>query len=226
MWVTAGDAFELDALVTEHRLPLKGPRMERLGHLRIGEALAAGGRYGLSRDALDVLGYPDRGLQGMLDAHHELPYFSPYTRTDRVPYARALSPGAKNTGRNVERDLARVMQEFAPTLVLAAAPEDRHPDHAASGRFALRVLAARGQTDRLRYWIVHSGPHWPQPRGLRMDLPLGIPPAAPLRDWQPFTLTDDEQRVKLAALQLHRTQWEVMAPFLRSFVRRTELYSR
>lgn len=226
VWVTAGDAFELDALVTERHLRLKGRGMERLGHMRIAEALAAGEHYGIPRDALDVLGYPDRGLGGMLEAYHDLPWFSPYTRTDRVPYARVLSPGAKNTGRNVERDLGRVMKEFSPTLVLAAAPEDRHPDHVASGEFALRALQARGEADKLRYWVVHAGSHWPSPRGLHENLPLGIPPVAPSRDWQTFTLTDTEQQGKLAALQLHRTQWEVMANEMRAFVRRTELFAR
>ena len=226
VWVTAGDAFELDALVTEHHLRLKGTGMERLGHMRIAEALAAGEHYGIPRSALDVLGYPDRGLAGMLDAYHELPYFSPYTRSDRVPYARVLSPGARNTGRNVERDIARVVDDFAPTLVFAAAPEDRHPDHAASGQFALRVLTARGQADRLRYYVVHAGSRWPEPRGLHVNLPLSPPPVAPLRDWQSFELSDPEQQGKLAVLQLHRTQWEVMAHFLRAFVRRTELFSR
>jgi LmbE family N-acetylglucosaminyl deacetylase len=226
VWITAGDAFELDALVTERRLPLKGPRMERLGHMRIAEALAAGEHYGIPRDALDVLGYPDRGLRGMLDAYYDLPYFSPYTRTDRVPYARVLSPGAKNTGHNVERDLARVIGEFSPTLVLAASPEDRHPDHAASGQFTLRVLRARGEQDKLRYWVVHAGSHWPSPRGLYLNLPLAVPPVAPSRDWEALTLTNEEQQGKLAALQLHHTQWLLTPNFLRTFVRRTELFAR
>jgi LmbE family N-acetylglucosaminyl deacetylase len=226
VWVTAGDAFELDALVAERRLPLKGARMERLGHMRIGEALAAGEHYGIARENLDVLGYPDRGLRPLLDDYRDVPWFSRWTRTDRVPYARALSPGARNTGRNVERDLARVMKEFSPTLVLAAAPEDRHPDHAASGRFALRVLTERGESDRLRYYVIHAGSHWPSPRGLHQNLPLGVPPVAPAREWQSFELTDAEQQGKLEALRLHHTQWEVMAHFLRAFVRRTELFAR
>ncbi len=163
----------------------------------------------------------------MLDTYRDLPYFSPYTRTDRVPYARVLSPGARNTGQNVERDLARVMKDFGPTLVLAAAPEDVHPDHAASGEFARRVLESRGESERLRYWIVHAGHHhWPQPHGLHTNLELGIPPVAPQRDWETFALTDDEQRGKLAALELHRTQWEVMANLMRAFVRRNELFAR
>jgi LmbE family N-acetylglucosaminyl deacetylase len=227
VWVTAGDAFELDAFVTERHLRLRGRGMERLGHMRIAEALAAGEHYGIPRDALDVLGYPDRGLELLLGDYHDLPYRSPYTRTDRVPYARVPSPGARNTGRNLERDLGRVIDRFAPTLVLAAAPEDVHRDHAASGEFARRLLEARGQADRLRYWIVHAGHHhWPQPHGLHRDLPLGVPPVAPDREWQSFTLTDEEQRGKLAALELHRTQWEVMANLMRAFVRRNELFAK
>lgn len=226
VWVTAGDAFELDAFVTEHHLRLKGRGMERLGHMRIAEALAAGESLGVPRDALDVLGYPDRGLKALLSDYYELPYLSRYTRSDRVPYARVLSPGARSTGRNVERDLARVMKDFEPTLVLAAAPEDVHSDHAASGEFARRVLAQRGETDRLRYWIVHAGQGWPEPHGLHTNLALGAPPVALRREWRPFALTDEEQQVKLAALEQHRTQWEVMASLMRAFVRRNELFAK
>jgi LmbE family N-acetylglucosaminyl deacetylase len=225
VWVTAGDAFELDALVTERHLRLRGLGMERLGHVRIAEALAAGERLGVPRDSLDVLGYPDRGLQALLGPYFDLPYHSAYTRTDRVPYARVLSPGASYRGRNVERDLRQVIDAFAPTLVLAAAPEDLHTDHATSGEFALRILRERGQAERLRYWVVHSGSHWPTPRGLHPALPLTPATVAAQRDWQSFALTDAEQQGKLAALELHHTQWEVMAHFLRAFVRRNELFA-
>jgi LmbE family N-acetylglucosaminyl deacetylase len=225
VWVTAGDAFELDALVTEHHLRLKGRGMERLGHTRIAEALAAGERLGVPRESLYVLGYPDRGIAALLGDYYDLPWYSRWTRSDRVPYARVLSPGAKNEGRYLERDLTRVVEEFRPTRVLAAAPEDRHTDHAASGAFALRVLQARGEAGLLRLWIVHAGSRWPRPRGLHADLALTPPPVAPRREWQSFALTDAEQEAKLAALELHRTQWEVMAPFLRAFVRRNELFA-
>ena len=73
--------------------------------------------------------------------------------------------------------------------------------------------------------VLYSGSHWPAPRGLHPDEPLTAPTVAPQRDWHVFPLTADEQQTKLAALELHRTQWEVMAPFLRAFVRRNELFA-
>lgn len=226
VWITAGDSFEIDAFLTEGHLRLKGKGMERLGHRRIGEGLAAAERLGLERDALDVLGYPDRGITALMDAYYDLPYFSPWTRSNRIPYARVRSPGAPHEGKNLERDLREVIDEFAPTLVLAAAPEDQHGDHSASGALALKLLAERGEADRLRYWLVHAGHHWPHPRGLHPTLDQTPPPNALTRRWQAFELTDAERETKLAALQLHRSQWDVMAHFMAAYVRRTELFAR
>lgn len=226
VWVTAGDAFEVDAFVTERHLRLKGKGMERLGHRRIGEAIAAAERLGVPLERLEVLGYPDRGVTALMSAYYDLPYFSPWTRSDRIPYARVRSPGVLHEGKNLERDLRAVFAEFDPTLVLAAAPEDQHGDHSASGALALKLLTERGQQERLRYWLVHAGHPWPHPRGLHPDLEQTPPPNALKRQWQPFELTAAERDAKLAALELHRSQWDVMAHFMKAFVRRTELYAR
>ena len=62
------------------------------------------------------------------------------------------------------------------------------------------------------------------PRGLHADLALAPPRAAPLR-WHAWELTPAEETGKEHALRAHRTQMEVMAPFLLAFVRRNELYA-
>lgn len=226
VWLTPGDAFELDALVEEHHLRLRGRGMQSLGRQRILEAHQAATRLGVAPEQQFMLGYPDRGLAALLGPNQQLPYRSAYTRRTTIPYDTALAPGSTYTGRNVERDLAGIIERLQPTLVFAPAPEERHPDHAAAGEFTRRVLAAGGRQQLLRYYLIHSGREWPRPHGLHPQLPLDPPPVAAARMWQSFALTDSEQQAMQDALAAHHSQMVVMRPFLEAFVRRNELFAR
>jgi LmbE family N-acetylglucosaminyl deacetylase len=224
VWMTAGDGFEVDALLVEHHLRLKGRGMQILGQARVTEAFNAAQLLGIPQAQRWMLGYPDRGLNALLTTNLDPPFTSAYTRTAQISYPQALSPGAAFTGRNLTHDLQKVIEDFAPTRVLVSAPEDLHPDHAAAGRLARQVLEARGKPWELWYYVIHAR-HWPEPRGLHRDVELVPPPQVAGRHWQVFTLTDAEQDAKLAALGAHKTQVEVMKGFLESFVRRTELFA-
>jgi LmbE family N-acetylglucosaminyl deacetylase len=117
-----------------------------------------------------------------------------------------------------------VIEQFQPTLVLAAAPQDAHPDHNASGTLARRLLQRRGQLDKLRYWIVHA-PHWPHPRRYQPQMSLAPPAVAAALHWQSLPLSADERAHKLAALRAHRSQTKLMESFMLSFVRANELFA-
>jgi LmbE family N-acetylglucosaminyl deacetylase len=224
VWMTAGDGFEVDALLVEHHLRLKGRGMQRLGQTRVTEAFAAAQLLGIVQGQRWMLGYPDRGLSALLSTNLDQPYTSAYTRTAQISYPQALSSGAAFTGRNLTHDLQKVIEDFAPTRVLVSAPEDLHPDHAAAGRLVRQVLEARGKPWELWYYVIHAK-HWPQPRGLHRDVELVPPPLVAGRHWQVFNLTAAEQDAKLEALGAHQTQTEVMKGFLESFVRRNELFA-
>jgi LmbE family N-acetylglucosaminyl deacetylase len=224
VWITAGDSFELDAMVVEHSVWPGGQTMRRLGAQRLAEAHAAADALGVPRAAQFQLGYPDRGLVALTGDYYSRPYRSKYTEVSAVPYAGALSPGASYTGANLERDLAQVIAQFQPTLVLAAAPQDRHPDHSASGALVRRVLARRGELGALRYWIVHA-PDWPRPLGLEPDLPLSPPASAAALAWQSSPLSPPQRLRKLAALRAHRSQMQLLSPFMKAFVRANEIFA-
>jgi LmbE family N-acetylglucosaminyl deacetylase len=224
VWITAGDSFELDAMVVEHSVWPGGQTMRRLGAQRLAEAHAAADALGVPRAAQFLLGYPDRGLVALAGEYYSRPYRSKYTEVSAVPYAGALSPGASYTGANLERDLAQVIAQFQPTLVLAAAPQDRHPDHSASGALVRRVLARRGELGALRYWIVHAA-DWPRPLGLEPDLPLSPPASAAALAWQSSPLSPPQRLRKLAALRAHRSQMQLLSPFMKAFVRANEIFA-
>jgi LmbE family N-acetylglucosaminyl deacetylase len=226
VWVTGGDAFELDARLVEKRLRPGLLGLRKLGDQRISEAMAAADRLGIAPANRFVLGYPDRGIQRLMLDHFFVPLRSPYTGESSVAFASAVSPHALYEGRSLDADLRKVINTVAPTHVFVASPLDAHPDHSASGEFVMRILGERQQLDRIYYWIIHGGFDWPRPRGLHKQKDLVPPERARDLPWLRFELTDSEQDYKLAALEAHRSQMEIMKPFLRAFVRRNELFTR
>ena len=221
VWVTAGDGFELDAVVVEHTLRPKGPRLRQLGERRMQEARAAGRILGLSEANEFFLGYPDRGVMPLLTTYYDTPYRSAYTGLTASAYPGVVSPNHSYTGADLEHDLATVLERFRPTIVLAAAPEDRHPDHAASGALTRRLTAAGPAT--LYYWQVHAR-HWPEPKAYLPNTPLAPPSAAAGRPWYSLSLSPAERALKLAALGQHRSQMELTRPFMLAFDRANEIF--
>jgi LmbE family N-acetylglucosaminyl deacetylase len=225
VWITAGDSFEIDAIVTERTLRPKGAGLEKLGQRRIAEAHAAADLLGVPRNQQYMLGFPDRDIRALLRDPRSVPHRSHYTGVSAVPYADALHPGTDYTGTNLRRNLQEVFTRFAPTVVLAAAPQDRHSDHSASGALALALAHASAARPRVYYWIVHGGHKWPAPRGLHTGLSLRPPAAAAALAWRQLPLEEAQLAGKLTALRAHHTQLEVMSRFLNAFIRSNEIYA-
>lgn len=225
VWLTSGDGSELDSLFIERSLRVRPGKMRDLARKRMREARAAAAVLGVPPARQFFLGYPDGGLLRLLSGHFTVPYRSRFTGADSVPYPDALGPGHPYTGAGLERDFARVLDRVRPSLVLAPSPRDRHPDHRAAGILTLQVLSRRHELDAARFWIVHGGRDWPRPRGLRMNLPLTVPPRGRGLGLVAFDLDPREEAVKLRAVRQYGTQMRVMSSFLLSFVRTDELYS-
>jgi LmbE family N-acetylglucosaminyl deacetylase len=226
VWVTGGDAFELDARLVEKRLRPGRLGLRKLGERRMGEAMAAADKLGIPPQNRFVLGYPDRGIQRLMLDHFYVPLRSRYSGQSNVAFDTAVTPRAPYEGSALAADLRKVLDITQPTYVFVASPLDLHPDHSASGEFVMRILGERNQLDRLYYWIIHGGFDWPRPRGLHRQTSLIPPERARDLPWLRFELTDEEQDDKLAALQEHHSQMEIMRSFLRAFVRRNELFTR
>jgi len=225
VWITAGDSFEIDAMVTEQTLHPKGAGLEDLGQRRIREAHAAADRLGIPRAQQFMLGFPDRDIARLLRHPPLEPLRSRYTAVSAVPYAEALHPGSPYSGAALHDNLREVLDRFRPTILLVAAPQDRHPDHSASGALALGMVRTEYPGVRVYYWIVHAGLKWPSPHGLHPRHPLAPPARAAALHWETLALDEEQVDGKLAALREHRTQLEVMRRFLYSFVRANELYA-
>lgn len=224
-WVTTGDGFEFDAALTERVLRPGAQNMRDLGAARVLEARAAAQILGVPRDHTFVLGYPDRGLARLTTSNVIRPYTAPRTAASAVYVAGALTPGAPYTGQALDADLNRVLDTVRPDVVLAPAPQDFHTDHRTLALLSIRLMAQRGQEDRLRFWVVHGGVEWPVPKGLHETRPLTIPPRGRTLVWERANLTPAEVARKWEAVQAYRTQTRVLGRFMEAFVRRNELLS-
>jgi LmbE family N-acetylglucosaminyl deacetylase len=227
VWVTNGDAFKWDAMIVEKKLrPRAGTYLE-LARQRQAEAREAGTRLGVDADSMMFLGYPDRGvLRLMLDYYHpNTPWRSKFTGANAVVYQDAIDPGAQYSGDNLVKDLNTVLDRVKPTLVLAPSLQDTHPDHRGTGLLVWRTMTARGEQDRVRYWIVHGGRDWPAPHAYHPDLMQTIAPRGIGMHWESFALDRDAIDAKLNAITAHQSQMKVMRRVMLSFVRSDELYS-
>jgi LmbE family N-acetylglucosaminyl deacetylase len=223
VWITSGDASELDLLLIEHSLLMRPAKARDLAARRMHEARAASTLLGVTIEGQLFLGYPDRGVQRLLA--DPTPYTSRFTAAAAVPYPDAVTPGHSYSGASLEQDLTAVLDRVRPTLVLTPSPRDSHPDHAAAGRLTLRLMERRGALQAVHCWIVHGGEGWPSPRQLSPGLPLERAPLLAGVPLATFELTPAEEDLKLAALRAYGTQMQTLGPFLLAFVRTTETFS-
>ena len=225
VWITSGDASEMDLLVIEKSLFRKPQKLRDLGARRMQEARAAAALLAVPAVGQIFLGYPDRGILSLLTDHYVTPFYSKFNGSSAVPYDNALSPGKSYTGRSLEQDFDSVLQRVKPTLILAPSPRDAHSDHEAAGVLAMRAMSQRGELTKLRYWIVHGGETWPLPRGYHPARQAYPSPRGKGLSAGAFELTPQEEERKLQALRCYQTQMRVMSSYLLAYVRKSELYS-
>jgi LmbE family N-acetylglucosaminyl deacetylase len=211
---------------------------QRIAAMRQSEARRACGVLGVPQHNVTFLGYPDGGLRAMWETNWspQKPYFSAYTKTSQSPYANSFTPHAKYCGAQVVTDLEKIIREFRPTVILTTHPEDTHPDHWSAYSYTEAALEALRQSDdastramarraRLRAFIVHHGA-WPAPHGYLPGAELA--PPASLKStgtrWLQEPLSVRVRDTKKAALECYVSQLVFTPQYLRSFVRRNELF--
>ena len=239
--VTAGDGFVRAVEGSSPGQPARPAQYVAYGERRIDEAERAVRELGHGRVRLDVLGFPDAGLSPLLSAHWKKsePERSATTGAIDPPYDEAFAPDAPYAGSSLRAELVRILRSTKPTIVAIPDPLDAHPDHRATGLFALLALdewtrqtKARGAAvPKVLAYLVHW-PGWPPGwsrapgaetrRGL-----LGFPPTLPSRglDRAQLVLSPAEVDRKQAALRRYETQREVMASFLLNFARASEPFT-
>lgn len=241
--VTAGDGYREAVAATSGGV--EPSHFIAYGERRIGEAGAALQVLGNGRIRTSVLGFPDGSLTALLSNHWRsaTPARSPFTGSDRPPYAQAADHTLTYAGIPLRDALVKVLTNTRPSLIALPDWVDAHPDHSATGKFVMLAvdawLANSGShlesPPRMLAYLIHwhgwpappgtwKGPEFPQPRATsELQLPNDLPQRSLTR--RTLTLSNAEISQKSRALSQHASQKAVDPYLLGKFIRRTEPFS-
>src|SRR5262249_26405221 len=141
-------------------------------------------------------------------------YRSPYTRLDRPPKSEIIVPDTEYRGEDLSQELARIIGDFQPTILLVPRREHQHADHCSAWHFTadalgdVRRVHPEFKIDLVNY-IIHFN-DWPfeDEDDPRLPPPYGLRGGA--SGWIEFPLTRAERRAKQDALKKYETQEHVM----------------
>jgi LmbE family N-acetylglucosaminyl deacetylase len=238
VYVTQGDGYLEGVMLETHDPQPKPEEFVQYGEWRRRESLGVLTLLRVPEDRAYFLGFPDAGIRDLWDRRFtdSAPYRSRTTEAERVPYPNLLATGAPYSGKRLVQELRRLLGEIRPTLLAIPDPRDRHPDHNATGLFALQALAEARDDDRADP-TGHAAPpvrvvtylvHWPSWPDLSAEPPPRLDPPATLVEapiaWLTFPLTPQESAEKLHRIHVYKTQIDVMGSFLDRFYRSNELF--
>lgn len=232
VFMTNGDGFPEGVEKEDHISHPSAKDYIKYGEERREESLKASATLGMKEHDVIFLGFPDGGLTylRLKFRSHPMPFRSPFTGKVRPPAFEIIVPRTDYCGKDVVREIERVLTEFRPNLVATTPPEDQHPDHSSTYYFvkdALRHWNTKHPNlkPRMITFLIHYG-QWPLDQGAGTGLRLNPPDNFPAKGepWISFALKPEEVETKRKAILQYRTQMLVMGRFLMSFSRSNELF--
>jgi len=222
VFLTAGDCNRFSARLMHKTFEPTAMNYLSVGRARIDEANQAMKLLGIPPDHYFVLGYPDRGLRGMID-HPNAVVRAAGTHQRAVPYADALTPGAPYTFGSLMNDMRQVMLLTQPTTVIAPVAFDRHPDHSAAAEITDDTIEEMHIAPQRLGYLVHSKR---VPTALVSTPERALLPPAKMQSfaWTTYTLSDRVQRMKTNLLMTYKSQRPYVFLLRNAFVRRNELF--
>ena len=225
IFMTNGDANRIGAALQYGSLSPTPAQYIEYGKVRQYEAMAATQRLGIPSNEVYFLGLPDRGLAHLLEPEfYTNLYTSNYTQVSKTPYELTAIPGLEYTGKTALATLTNLINQTRPTLLFASLPQDKHTDHAATGRFVKAVLPDLTSHPRPYLYLVHY-PKYPLPRGINPSYPLLPPQKLSNLNWQRIPLSTEIVEIKRQSVESYISQLRVplLGRLLRSLVRKNEL---
>lgn len=226
--MTGGDGFPKGVTTINPHVAPTADAYRWYGSVREREAIRAMRQLGVHRSQVRLLGFPDGGLCELASTNRTGPaYASPYTRRESPPDTEQLVRGTMYRGDDVIRELARLIQEFRPTLVVLPGSADEHPDHCATHLLVHQALAsavgAGSPPPRVLHYVIHYPP-WLSEQRVRAGGGASADTGTSDWQWRTLTLQASEQAAKRQALKAFHSQMLVMPDFLKSFAGDSELF--
>jgi LmbE family N-acetylglucosaminyl deacetylase len=230
--ITSGDAFANGVKAEIHIEAPTADDYRRYGALREHESVAALAQLGVHRRSITFLGFPDDGLCRLVSDYRSAAaraFESPYTRRVSPPFPEQMGAGVAYRGEDAERELARIITAFRPTLVLMPDAHDEHPDHCSTHLLAHEALdaaiaGAPGLRPRVLHYLIHYG-SWPAPEVAGPGLMPPMRPALVGVRWRSLALTSSDLARKKKALAAYRSQVLAVGATMTSFERENELFA-
>ena len=232
VYLTDGEGYREGVQAEEHVRAPTVSDYRAYGHQREHEARAVLRLLGFGAGSITFLGFPNGGLSRMMTTYwseHRRAYRSPYTRLDRPSKSEILVPDTEFRGEDLSEELAQIIDDFSPTVIVVPRKEDQHADHCAAWFFLADALGdvRRAHPDfdvDLLNYIIHYY-SWPfEDDAPRIPPPEGL--SGGVSGWLNVPLTAAEVKTKREALGLYKSQMDVMGWFLNGFARRNEWFSR
>ncbi|MBI5024101.1 MAG: hypothetical protein HZC18_03775 [Candidatus Omnitrophica bacterium] len=123
-----------------------------------------------------------------------------------------------------------MITDFKPTKIFVSHPLDTHKDHRAFPLYlqvALWDLEGQIAEPEVYGYLIHWD-KWPLPRGNNPQLSIAPPKDWPEKDtvWFSFDLDEGSLKKKQQAISFYKTQVGYNPPFLYTFARKNELFTR
>lgn len=231
--VTNGDGQRLSPLIIQKTLKINTKEYIQMGERRQQESLAAMDVLGLPAEDVIFLSYPDRGMLPLWNGNWKknCPWRSSYTGSTHSPYPLTFNDTATYCRQSVMNDLASILEDFQPDLIIVPHPADKHPDHRASNYFAIQAAAllhARQPGFQPEIWgyLMHYA-DFPAKSSENITHLL-LPPAALSGSgtyWGSFLLSLTQARYKFTALHAYASQQVLLGRFLNSFSDTDEIFA-
>ena len=144
VYLTNGDGYPEGVRVEEHHQSPTPADYRDYGRRREREARTSLNALNIGDYTMTFLSFPDGGLGKLMRTYwseRRAPYRSPYTRRDRPPASKVLIQATEFRGEDLTLELARIIGDFRPTMILSPRKEDQHVDHCAAWYFTADALS-------------------------------------------------------------------------------------
>lgn len=193
-----------------------------MGIKRHSETLNATAKLGLPANTISFLDYPQvvNDLFNInwdeKDIYMDGTSHNPFAFKDNAPY----------TGASLEQNTEYVIQNFKPTIIIYPYFNDANPDHLGTNAFVDYATNRLGYNAKKYMYLVHVNSLWPFPRSYFPQTSL-LPPDSVSNQskWVSFPLNDSYENMKLNAVNSYKSQMTHDPTYLRSFVRKNEIFS-